>query len=195
MTVKAITQDQREPAALTVLFSNPSKYQWCGGQSEKLVPSCPSGQWRRIPSVRETDQRPTGSVMKRTWQMSRSRRYWSLASLYEPAGRSCPLRSAKETRLLSYPSQGEIQRGARRGCTAKDRVRYRESGRRRPASPRGRGYSARPRETGRWKAAVSDSEPSSGPVVWQHGQRLDFWDGTCPTSPIRGDVKTQRPFR
>lgn len=197
MNVKAITQDQREPAALTARFSNPPKNQQFRGQDEKLVRSCPSGQWRRIPSVRETDQRPTGSVMKRTWQISRSRRYWTLASQYEPAGRSCPfravmVRAAKGTRSLPSPSQGEIQRGAHRGCPAKDRVRYRESGRRRPASPRGRGYSARPRETGRWGRLSPTKSRRPGPwsgntgSVWKLGkvpvQHLQ--NAAMPTSAI-----------
>ena len=169
MTVKAITKDQREPAALTAHFSSPPKNQRFRGQDEKPVHSCPSGPWRRIPSVRETDQRPTGSVMKRTWQISRSRRYWTLASQYEPAGRSCPFRVAKGTRSLPSPSQGEIQRTARSGCPAKDRVKYRETGRWRRLSP------TKSRRPGPWSGNTG-SVWTFGKVPVQHLQNAAMHD-------------------
>ena len=62
----------------------------------------------------------------------------------------------------------------------------RESGRRRPSTTKGRGYSTSSGLTERRRTALL-KQPNSGPTVWQRGQTLELMDGPTSNPRKRGD--------
>ena len=144
----------------------------------------PSGLWRRSTPDTGSGERQVGSVMKRdTDQFPVAAWHHSCVATRASERTAAPF--SKGATLSPPPPRGRF----RGGREAKDRVGARESGRRRPESPRGRGYSARLWKAARWKAARPDNvRPSPGPVVWRHGQRL-VWVASRESTTQRGDVR------
>ena len=136
----------------------------------------PNDLWRRPAPARESGERLVGSVMKR------------ILDHVPVAVETCPTAAIRAKRCEPAP---------------KGRVSMRESGRRLPSFvTRGRlqreavesgtmdgGKLRRAYPPFRFEGDTGDARPSSGPVVWRHGQRL-VREASCPTSRKRGDVKS-----
>ena len=120
----------------------------------------PSVPWRRPASDRESDVKLSGSVMKRDTDQ------FPVAAWYHP----CVATRASE-RIALYPP---LYKGRFRGVPeAKDRVGARESGRRRPSIATRARLQREAVESSTMEGGETPSfTPSSGPVVWRHGQRL-----------------------
>ena len=109
----------------------------------------PSVPWRRPASGRESDVKLSGSVMKRDTDQ------FPVAARHHPC---------VATRASERPF------GRRE---AKDRVGARESGRRRPSFATRARLQREAVESSTMEGGETPSfAPSSGPVVWRHGQRL-----------------------
>ena len=120
----------------------------------------PSVPWRRPASARESDVKQSGSVMKRDTDQ------FPVAAWHH----SCVAARASE-RIALYPP---FSKGRFRGVPqAKDRVGARESGRRRPSFATRARLQREAVESSAMEGGETPSfTPSSGPVVWRHGQRL-----------------------
>ena len=145
----------------------------------------PSVPWRRPASDRESDVKLPGSVMKRDMDQ------FPVVAQHHP----CVATRASE-RSASSPSGGRFAlsppppRGRfRGGREAKDRVSARESGRRRPSFATRARLQREAVESSTMEGGETPSfTPSSGPVVWRHGQRL-VWVASRESTTQRGDVR------
>ena len=125
----------------------------------------PSVPWRRPASGRESDVKLPGSVMKRDMDQ------FPVAAQHHPC---------VATRASERPF------GRRE---AKDRVSARESGRRRPSFATRARLQREAVESSTMEGGETPSfAPSSGPVVWRHGQRL-VWVASRESTTQRGDVR------
>ena len=125
----------------------------------------PSVPWRRPASDRESDVKLSGSVMKRDMDQ------FPVAAQHHPC---------VATRASERPF------GRR---DAKDRVGARESGRRRPSFATRARLQREAVESSTMEGGETPSfTPSSGPVVWRHGQRL-VWVASRESTTQRGDVR------
>ena len=125
----------------------------------------PSVPWRRPASDRESDVKLSGSVMKRDMDQ------FPVAAQHHPCA---------ATRASERPF------GRRE---AKDRVSARESGRRRPSiATRARLQREAVESSTMEGGETPSSTPSSGPVVWRHGQRL-VWVASRESTTQSGDVR------
>ena len=136
----------------------------------------PSVPWRRPASDRESDVKLSGSVMKRDMDQ------FPVAAQHHP----CVATRASE-RIALYPP---LSKGRFRGVPeAKDRVSARESGRRRPSFATRARLQREAVESSTMEGGETPSfAPSSGPVVWRHGQRL-VWVASRESTTQRGDVR------
>ena len=118
----------------------------------------PSVPWRRPASGREPDVKQSGSVMKRDTDQ------FPVAAWHH----SCVAARASEQRSALPHKERRAERRE-----AKDRVGARESGRRRPSiATRARLQREAVESSAMEGGETPSSTPSSGPVVWRHGQRL-----------------------
>ena len=125
----------------------------------------PSVPWRRPASDRESDVKLSGSVMKRDTDQ------FPVAAQHHPC---------VATRASERPF------GRRE---AKDRVSARESGRRRPSFATRARLQREAVESSTMEGGETPSfTPSSGPVVWRHGQRL-VWVASRESTNQSGDVR------
>ena len=151
-------------------FRAPSSVRFGGAA---LRPSVP---WRRPASDRESDVKLPGSVMKRDMDQ------FPVAAQHHP----CAATRASE-RIALYPP---LSKGRFRGVPeAKDRVSARESGRRRPSFATRARLQREAVESSTMEGGETPSfAPSSGPVVWRHGQRL-VWVASRESTNQSGDVR------
>ena len=125
----------------------------------------PSVPWRRPASDRESDVKLSGSVMKRDMDQ------FPVAAQHHPC---------VATRASERPF-------GRREAT--DRVSARESGRRRPSFATRARLQREAVESSTMEGGETPSfTPSSGPVVWRHGQRL-VWVASRESTTQSGDVR------
>ena len=144
----------------------------------------PSVPWRRPASGRESDVKLSGSVMKRdTDQFPVAAQHHPCVATRASERPAAPL--SKGSALSPPPSRGRF----RGGREAKDRVGARESGRRRPSFATRARLQREAVESSTMEGGETPSfAPSSGPVVWRHGQRL-VWVASRESTTQRGDVR------
>ena len=142
-------------------------------------------------SLSKQDATSEGTVRNERCYKIQSRRH-KQAPQHEP-DKSTPVRTTQPVTpvvaTLPFPPptfRGRLRGGPPPVPLSKGWTNVRESGRRRPSTTKGRGYSTSSGLTERRRTALL-KRPNSGPTAWQRGQTLELKDGPKSNPRKRGD--------